>query len=212
MAIRNWNDSEIDSAFYLQMQDLTTVLTGDSSFKFIYSYGSFIDLFNRELAGSSLWDVPYKKNQEAGYKTDLYLRILGTMRYSDIHVLKEYFSDLSNIVISKFASQLVTFLEDMRLESMIEKERPGTKEDFHIRNTYLKHYFLTQLKTNIVRGFALDELFCLIYLRLYADEPDPDFDMANHKQIDQLKRIETRILMYSQREVLVILQALLQTL
>lgn len=193
MAIRKWNDTEIDSAFYLQMQDLTTVLTGEPSFTFMYSYGSFVDIINGELTGSSLWDLPHKTIREAGYKTDLLLRALGTIRESNMDEMKQYFTELSETGLPKFQTQLITCLEDLRLQNIIEMKRPGTKRDFNIRKKYLKHYFYTQMKTNVVRGFKLDELFCLIYLRLHADEPDPDFTMANQEQRDQLEKLQSSL-------------------
>src|SRR5699024_8364021 len=93
--------------------------------------------------------------------------------------------------LPKFAAQFVTLLEDLRLEEIIKKKRPGTKKDFQIRKKYLKHYFESQLAaTSLSRNYALGELFCLIYLTLQADHPDPSFPKADEEQLMQLEQLK----------------------
>lgn len=190
MNTAKWTDDDVDTAFYLQLQDLTTVLTNNATFKFIYSYGSYVDLFNMEITGSSMWDEPRQEIKVAGYKTDVFLRSIGTMIHSDIDALKVFFARVQEVELPKFSTQLMTLLEDIRLERLVCEQRPGSKQDFMIRNKTMKQYFHTQLKVNAVRGRKLDELFCLLYLQLYADEPDPNFSSANKKQLGQLEKVK----------------------
>src|SRR5699024_7894950 len=42
----------------------------------------------------------------------------------------------------------------------------------------------------VTRSYPLDELFCLIYLVLHADKPDPDFPQASEGQLNQLEHIK----------------------
>src|SRR5699024_442147 len=86
--------------------------------------------------------------------------------------------------------QLVTLLEDLRIEEVIKQHRPGTARHFSVRRQALKKYFSTQLKTNVTRSLPTDELFCLIYLSLQADGPEPDFPEATSRQLDQLDSIK----------------------
>ncbi|WP_164668831.1 vWA domain-containing protein [Virgibacillus doumboii] len=190
MKFNRWDDSKIDTRLYLQLQDLTSTLSNMPELKFEYRHGSFIDTFNEKVSGSHLWDVSDPSVRISGYKTDLFLRTLGTLGQTDIPSLKNFLQRTTELNIEKFAVQLVTLLEDMRLEEIITKTRPGTKRDFTIRRSYLKHFFETQLATNVTRSYPLDELFCLIYLLLQSDKPDPVFPRANERQVDHLESLK----------------------
>lgn len=190
MKFNRWNDSKVDTGLYLQLQDLTTALSNMPDLKFMYRHGSFIDMTSEQVTGSRLWDVNDQKIRNSGYKTDLFLRTLGTLRWSNVPALKDFLQRTAASPIEKFAFQLVTLLEDLRLEEIITKARPGTKKDFFIRRNHLQHFFKTQLATNVTRSYPLDELFCLIYLLLHADKPDPVFPRANLRQVNQLENLK----------------------
>ncbi|WP_430786654.1 vWA domain-containing protein [Virgibacillus flavescens] len=199
MKYNRWDDSKIDTNLYLQLQDLSTILSNIPELAFDYAYGSHIDLIDYKVTGSRLWDVKTESIKESGYKTDVFLRTIGTLHYSNLPSLKSYLENTLETKLPKFAAQLVTLLEDIRLEELIVKIRPGTKKDFAIRRNYFKHYFETQAATNVTRGNPLDELFCLIYLVIQADTPDPIFPQANEQQINILEQIKP--LIYSSFEV-----------
>ncbi|MFC4559778.1 vWA domain-containing protein [Virgibacillus kekensis] len=190
MKFNRWDDSKIDTDLFLQLQDLATILSSKPELKYEYRHGSFIDIINDKMSGSHLWDVADPVVKESGYKTDVFLRALGTLRDSHIPSLKHFLKITTESRIEKFAIQLVTLLEDLRLEEYIIKARPGTKRNFSIRRNYLRHYFSTQLETNVTRGYSLDELFCLFYLLLQADKPDPNFPRANQHQVEQLEALK----------------------
>src|SRR5699024_10435919 len=57
----------------------------------------------------------------------------------------------------------------------------------------MKHHFHTQLKANKVRSLSRDELFCLIYLQLYAEDPDPNFKEASPNQKLQLEKLRPQL-------------------
>lgn len=58
------------------------------------------------------------------------------------------------------------------------------------KGAYLRQYFESQLATNVTRSFALDELYCLIYLLLQSDRPDPIFPRANERQLEELEKLK----------------------
>jgi len=190
-----FHDSQIDTNLFSQLEDLATVLTKVEDLNFEYSYGSFFDLAANKVTASTTWDTTKPDIKKAGLKTDIYLRAIGTFYYSDIHALKAFLNETQESRLPKFASQLAALLEDMRLEEKIKKDRPGTSLEFHIRNSYLRDYFTKQLSANVTKGLALDELFCLIYLTLQADSPNPSFPKANPKQLESLEMIKP--LLYS---------------
>ena len=191
MIDKRWYETHLDTHLYLQFQDLTTVLSHISDVKFEFTHGSFIDVNGKRITGSSIWDATKEDIQKSGYKTDIYLRAIGTLHFSQLPAFQQFWHHAEDIQMTKFATQLVTLLEDLRLEEQIKRIRPGTSHDFFIRKTYLKQYFSSQLTVNVTRGFALDELFCLIYLLLQADGPDPDFSRSHQKQVDILDQIKS---------------------
>jgi len=191
MNFHQWVDLSVDTDLYLQLQDLVTVLSGDPDLTFDYKHGSYIDIVDGLVTGSQFWDTVNEDIKESGYKTDVFLRTLGTLHHSDMKALQTYQENTEASKLPKFAAQLVTLLEDLRLEEIIKKKRPGTKRDFQIRKKYLKHYFESQLAaTSLSRNYALGELFCLIYLTLQADQPDPSFPRADEQQLMQLEQLK----------------------
>lgn len=193
MLIKQWANVKPDTHLVLQLQDLATLLSGQPDFTFEYSYGSFVDIINHRLTASTIWDIDNPEKKEAGFKSDVFLRSIGTLRHSNIQALQSYMENMHESTLNKFSTQLVTLFEDIRLEEIIKKERPGTTKIFHIRKKYLKHYFETQLTTNVIRSNQLDELFCLIYLLIQSNQPDPLFPRANEQQLQQLDNLKPLI-------------------
>ncbi|MFZ3579770.1 vWA domain-containing protein [Virgibacillus sp. DJP39] len=193
MKYNRWDDSKIDTNLFLQLQDLATILSGQPNLKFEYKYGSYIDLIDEKVTGSHFWDVMDEAIKESGYKTDVFLRTLGTLYYSHLPPMQNYLERTHQSSLPKFATQLITLLEDLRLEEKIINDRPGTKKDFAVRRKHLKHYFHTQLDANVTRSFSLDELFCLIYLTIQSDNPDPIFPRSNEQQLSNLEKIKPLI-------------------
>ena len=185
-----FHDSRVRTDFFMQLQDLTTVLSGKADLKFEYSFGAVVDVANRKVTASRFWEKLDDETQEAGLKSDVFLRAIGTLRYSNVPAMRAFNQQLKNMGLPKFGSQLFALLEDIRLEEIVKRERPGTSDVFHVRKTYFQHFFTQQLRANVTRSRELDELFCMIYLLLFADEPDPDFSTANEqtrKNLDLIK-------------------------
>ena len=185
-----FHDSKVDTDLFMQLQDLTTVLSDNPDLDFEHNYGSFIDLVDSKLTASRYWDKSKDNVKEAGLKTDILLRAIGTLYNSSLPALKTYLESMNETNIPKFSSQLVTLLEDIRLEEIVKKERPGTTKWFTLRRNHLKHYFENQLTAMITRGFGTDELFCLIYLLIQSNQPDPVFPRANEDQLHQLDQLK----------------------
>lgn len=190
-----FHDSRVNTKIFMQLQDLTTVLAANPELNFSYSYGAVADLFANKITASRYWEKLDSKTMEAGLKSDVILRAVGTLRYSDVPAMQRYTKNIEEAELPKFASQLFSLFEDIRLEEIVKKERPGTKRIFRIRKNYLKHYFTQQLAANVTRSFPLDELFCLIYLLIQSEHPDPEFPRANEEQLNWLESLKP--LLYS---------------
>lgn len=185
-----FHDRKVDTNLFMQLQDLTNVLTGSKDINFEYSFGSFIDIIDQKVTASRTWDTAQEQYREAGLKSDVFLRTIGSLKYSSIHAMKEYQENVREANLPKFSSQLFALLEDIRLEELIKKDRPGTTSIFQIRRNFYKHKFENELNAHVTRGLALDELYCLIYLLIQANTPDPSFPRANDAQLDQLERLK----------------------
>src|SRR5699024_10744170 len=120
------------------------------------------------MTGSTFWAATQKDLQSSGYKTDLYLRAIGTLKYTDLSVLQPFYKNTKLMPYPDFSRQLFTLLEDLRLEEKIKQLRPGTRRDFIMRKNHLQEFFSSQLVIHTTRGYPLDELFCLVYLTLQA--------------------------------------------
>lgn len=190
MAIKRWDGAAIDTTLYLLLQDLTDLYSGYQGFHFTYQHGALLQLHPKQISASHFWATVDPQLRTAGYKTDVFLRGIGTMQDSDIPALQSYLEHAEQSELPHFAKQMLTLLEDIRLEERIRMNRPGTRADFEKRTKALRNYFQTQLQTNVTQGNALDELFCLVYLQLHAEEPDPRFSIAKTAQKNQLETLK----------------------
>ncbi|WP_010531989.1 vWA domain-containing protein [Lentibacillus jeotgali] len=188
-----FRETNIDTRLYLQLQDLASVLSGIPELKFDYAYGSAIDNEQYKLTASANWGIGNAKAKEAGLKTDILLRTVGTLHHSDIQTMQQFMENMSESGLPKFAGQLFTLFENIRLEEIVKKQRPGTAGLFTIRRDYLNRYFTQQLEANVTRSLSLDELYCLVYLLTQAKTPDPSFPAANDRQVKQLERLKPMI-------------------
>src|SRR5690625_437687 len=184
-----WHDDIVDPLKLLQLQDLASVLAKVEGMAFDISYGAFVDLETKRITASSLWDATENEIKVAGYKTDIYLRALGTLQETDLSILQKGRREK----IASFTKQLFTLLEDLRLEEFIKRKRPGTKGEFVKRRNHLRTYFTSQLEVNTVRGLKADALFSGIYLLLTAEKPDISFPKADKKVRDLLERAKPHL-------------------
>ena len=180
----------VDTNLFQELQDMTTVLARQSNLTFEYQYGSFVDVKNKKVTASHFWDHYDNDIKKIGFKTDVILRVIGTICHTSLYEWKNVNKLISKSSVPLFFTQLFTLLEDLRLEENIRRNRLGTRKWFDLRKKIYRHYFATQLETNIMRNFNTDELFCMIYLTLTANTPFIDFPNANNKQKKMIEHIE----------------------
>ncbi|WP_088105361.1 vWA domain-containing protein [Halalkalibacter urbisdiaboli] len=193
MKFISFNDSKIDTNLFLQLQDLASILAEDEELEFEYQFGHFLDRKGHRITASHFWDNRNETEMVAGYKTDIYLRAVGSRKYTNETVLAEYKETLAETHLKKFAQQLFTLFEDIRIEELCKKERPGTKKLFRIRRETLKKYFRSQAVTNKTMSYFLDELFCLIFITVEANAAYQNIEEANEKQQTLLEEIKPLI-------------------
>ena len=132
MTITRWHDEIVHPKLLLELQDMAALFSQINDLRFSFSYGAFVDVKTRILHASTIWDDTEKRTRQAGYKTDIFLRALGTIHHSDALTIQSFSANVSAQPFPSFASQLLTLLEDIRLQTIIVLQRPGTEKELHI--------------------------------------------------------------------------------
>ncbi|TFB24332.1 VWA domain-containing protein [Filobacillus milosensis] len=185
-----FNNSVIDAKLFAELQDMATVLSKVPDLEFDYQFGHYIHVDERKISASHFWDHYETSERIAGYKTDVLLRALGTMRETNLEDWQNIHDWVEQSKLPNFTTELFTLLEDLRLEEKIRQSRRGTIPWFQSRSKTYTHYFKTQLDTNVTRNFPTDELFCMIYLTLTSTSPDQNFPRANRRQLNTLDQLK----------------------
>ncbi|GMO01308.1 vWA domain-containing protein [Parageobacillus thermoglucosidasius] len=180
-----FNDKKIDSFLFMQLSDLAKTLAKHSDWEIEFGFQSYVDFLNRKLYVSHFWDNRPKEEKENGLKSDVCLRAVGTLFHTDFSEVTAFLGNIQNITIPNFAKQLFVLAEDLRLEEICKKERPGTKKWFHIRRDVYRRYFQSQTNANLTRSVYTDALFSVVYLLLTSDSPLEDIP-AIHEPIDRM--------------------------
>ncbi|MBD1379006.1 vWA domain-containing protein [Metabacillus arenae] len=171
MKFIKFNDSQIDSFLFMELSDLVKTLTKSESVEVEYSVHSYYNPLDRKIYLSHFWDHRTPENTEDGLKSDVFLRSIGSYYNSDFNTIQSYLSKVRSLKVNSFAKQLFMLVEDIRLEEVCKKERPGTKRIFDNRRQMLRKHFRTQLTINLERSIHTDALFCALFLKLTTQSP-----------------------------------------
>jgi len=166
-----FNDKKIDSLLFMQLSDLAKTLTRENDIEVEFGYRSYVDLVDRKLYVSHFWDNHPLLEKTAGLKTDIYLRAIGSFHHTNFHDVFSLIEKAKRTNIPGFAKQLFMLMEDLRLEDICKRERPGTKKPFRMRRDIYRRYFQSQLNVNRIKGVHTDALFNICYLLLTSDSP-----------------------------------------
>ncbi|PGS56568.1 nitric oxide reductase activation protein NorD [Bacillus sp. AFS041924] len=165
-----FNNKKIDASTFLQMENLSISLSKDRNSFLEFDFQAYYDDEEQKFTVSHFWDTQEYSTQLQGLKSDVYLKALGNKHYSDFNEFKDTVKELQETHLKSFFTQLYVLLEDIRLEELIIRHRPGTRQIFSTRKNIYRHYFQSQFKANEIRNFQLDQLFCLIYLSLTSTQ------------------------------------------
>ncbi|MEK4029784.1 hypothetical protein MKZ02_14850 [Pseudobacillus sp. FSL P4-0506] len=174
-----FNDETIDSFLFMQLTDLAKTLTREPEVEIEYSPYSYVNKQEKKLYVSHFWNHRPEADKWHGYKSDLFLRALGSWQHTDEQVIRAFVQQTKHSPVASFANQLVVLAEDMRLEEICKKERPGTKQAFAARRKMYRQHFYAQLNANLVKSLFTDALFNLHYLLLHAESPMQPPSMNN---------------------------------
>ncbi|MBS4217412.1 hypothetical protein KHA96_03680 [Bacillus sp. FJAT-49711] len=167
----NFNDEKIDSLLLMELADLTKTLLKDQEYNTEYQVHSYISKAEKKVYVSHFWNHRPEMIMRAGLKSDVFLRALGNMYFTNDRIVIQYGNWSETTNIPRFAKQLFSLTEDLRIEELCKKNRPGMTAEFRIRRDIYFHYFESQLKVNKERSLFLDAIFNMIYLMMNSDTP-----------------------------------------
>lgn len=155
-------EKELDYFLFMQLKDLASNFM-KKEVDVQYNQVSFLDIYTPKVTISSFWENRRTYNH-FGEKSDVYLRALGNYHYSDRQAIIHFLNQNQNSNVPSFRKQMLSFLEDLRLQQKIIAARPGTGKAFQFRKKEYRLFFQDQLKVNYNRGFKTDTLFCYLCL------------------------------------------------
>lgn len=109
MKFIKFNDSTIDSFLFMMLTDLAKTLTKSEAVEVEYGVQSYYNPFEKKIYMSHFWKDRAPEDMEAGLKSDVYLRSVGT-RYSSPHEFANFLNDIHrHLTFKSFAKRLFIF-------------------------------------------------------------------------------------------------------
>ncbi|EPR28114.1 Von Willebrand factor type A domain protein [Geobacillus sp. WSUCF1] len=186
-----FNDRTVDSSLVMQLSDLAQTLMRRRDVAIQFAAHSGVHCVKPVVYVSHFWDGYPPLERETAMKSDVGLRIIGTYRHTDRLAVRAFRHAVESRPLSKLSKQLFTFAEDLRLEAVCERERPGMKRWFRTRRRMYRRYFTQQWQANRTRGAWADQFLAGMYLRLTADSPLDDAPLAPMADEAVQARLET---------------------
>ncbi|WP_113929211.1 VWA domain-containing protein [Bacillus sp. P14.5] len=166
-----FNDETIDSFLFMELSDLVKTLSKNSEMELEYGPHSYLDINNEKVFVTHFWDHRSKLEELHGLKSDIFLRTIGNLKHTNVAETAKYIQKVKSTRLPSLGKQLFVLGEDIRLEEICKRERPGTKKAFATRRSLYRQHFQSQLKVNLVKSVFTDSLFNSIYLILNAKSP-----------------------------------------
>ncbi len=164
MKFLNFAENQTDPFLHLSLSDLAETLSNIES-EVQFAFHSYYRPAEQLITVSHYWNDIFDGRQFDGMKSDIYLRALGNVHYTNFDDVDRYLSSISKRTHPLFRKQLFALLEDMRLEGICTSIRPGMSDAFDIRRTLFQKRFRGRLEVHRRQNQLLDALFCAIYLQ-----------------------------------------------
>lgn len=162
----DFNDEKTDSMLILELTDLAGTLTGSSPFEVEIQALSYLDVHRSKVYVSHFWNHRPPDIQKAGMMSDVFLRATGNFFHTDSTAIAEFRKVFKNSPLRKLGFQLLALTEDLRVEEICKRERPGTVRQFNLRREIYRSYFSDQYIVNQEKNSFTDVIFNLVYLLL----------------------------------------------
>lgn len=171
MRFIQFNDKKVDSFLFMELSDLAKTISKTPELEIELGYKSYFDPIQEKIIISHFWDNRTNHDKRNGLLSDVFLRTIGSMKYTDFKEIDRYIKFCRKSDLTSFAKQLFMLFEDFRLEEICIKERPGTRKSFTERKRIYRKYYEDQLHVNMVKSVPTDALFNAIFILLTAESP-----------------------------------------
>ncbi|WP_068775648.1 nitric oxide reductase activation protein NorD [Paenibacillus sp. FJAT-26967] len=156
-------DNKMDAFLLMQLVDLARMFARNAELRVELAFHSNYEESESLLTISQFWRDWKPAQREAGMKSDVYLRAIGSAWYTGREDTDLLLAKLADSPLSRFGSELFTLCEDIRLEAICRRIRPGTSEIFNQREHIYRGYFRHKLTAHQSRGETADALFLAVY-------------------------------------------------
>ncbi|MGE6229701.1 cobaltochelatase CobT-related protein [Paenibacillus chitinolyticus] len=160
----NLLDSRLEAFILMQLVDLARTFTRNGDLELQLAFHSHYEEKKALLTVSQFWRDWKPAQREAGMKSDVYLRALGSAWYSGRRETEGFLESATESPLSRLGIELFALCEDLRLELICRRIRPGTSAVFEERADVYKGYFTHKFKTHLARHEFADALFVSVYL------------------------------------------------
>jgi nitric oxide reductase activation protein len=188
-----FNDKKIDSFLFMELSDLAKTLSKMSDLEVEYGYRSYYDPVNKKILLSHFWDNRTSEERVYGLKSEVFLRTIGNITYSDGKEMNIFLKKAAKTSLPSFAKQLFMLGEDLRLEEIIKRKRPGTKRAFMVRRAVYERDFESQFKVNILKSVHTDALFNFMYRLVTAQSLIEEIPFINEEINRAMAFIQTEL-------------------
>jgi nitric oxide reductase activation protein len=178
----------VDVFLRMQLLDLARTLAQNPDLRLDVSYHSSYHADTAAVDVSQFWRDYPPEAQRAGWKSDVYLRCIGSAWFSDREEIARFLQWASNHPLSRLAKNLFSLCEDLRLESICTSVRPGTFPVFRERRSLFLAYFKRQAHIHLMRGEETDAFFSSLYVWQASGWIDPQWPDG---LMQALKRVQT---------------------
>ncbi|WP_144461709.1 vWA domain-containing protein [Siminovitchia fortis] len=167
----DFNDEKADTFLLLELSDLAKTLAKSALYETEFRVHSYLSTRDRKVFVSHFWNHRPEGIKKSGMKSDVYLRALGNRSFTDFQAVDAFRDIMVTFPVPRFAGQLLMLAEDLRIEELCKKERPGMGNEFDVRRKMYTEYFNSQLIVNLEKNLFADALFNLVYLFLNSGSP-----------------------------------------
>ncbi|WP_347550148.1 VWA domain-containing protein [Pseudalkalibacillus hwajinpoensis] len=164
MKFLNFAENQTDPFLHLSLSDLAETLS-NTECEVQFAFHSYYRQSEQLITVSHYWNDIFDGTQFDGMKSDIYLRALGNVHYTNFSAVDRYLSSLRSRKYPLLRKQLFALLEDMRLETICKSKRPGMSYAFETRRVLFQKRFRGRLEVHNRQNQVLDTLFCAIYLQ-----------------------------------------------
>jgi|GEM_PF-143235 len=152
-----------DALLHMQLEDLAKLLSRRRELKVETGFHALYDEAAGLVTVSQFWRDLAPDVRAAGWKSDVYLRALGSAWFSDSPAIAVYLAESAAGPLPKLAQQLFALGEDMRLTRICCEQRPGMARVFAVRHAAYAAYYRHVLRGFIRKREYAEALLLLVY-------------------------------------------------